>query len=194
MPAAAAGGAGGDFGRGHAFGARRPQHAVFDLVPPRVHRDVGDAERDEQRDDDDREHGSTPDEPAGLDGFGVIQVGIGHGRELDRGVQGHYDLRPDSKGHSLDRRSTMTVNDWKIKISSLEFARNTARRLQLNGAVHSILWIGWARPGSLRTSASGRRRCAWADGRRAARRRSTDPARSRGRNCGPRPASPTWRC
>ena len=86
MPAAAAAEPGGDFDRGHAFGARAPQHAVLDLVPARVHRDVRDAERDEHRHDGDRERRSAPRRASGPRRFGAIQSesAIGRVRSTDR--------------------------------------------------------------------------------------------------------------
>ena len=89
-PGGRRGGAGRHLAGGDAFRAPGPEHAVLDLVPARVHRDVGDAERDEQRHDGHRKHGSTPDEPAGLGGIGGIgdvQLGLDHFRDTGPSVE-----------------------------------------------------------------------------------------------------------
>jgi hypothetical protein len=52
--------------RGQALGARVPQHAVFDVVPARVRRDIRDAERHEYDDDRARNERSTPREPMSI--------------------------------------------------------------------------------------------------------------------------------
>ena len=52
--------------RRHALGTRRPEHAVLDLVPPGAERDVGDAEREQNRDNDHGERGSRPNEPGAV--------------------------------------------------------------------------------------------------------------------------------
>ena len=49
-----------------AFGAIVPEHAVFDVVPARIHRDVRDAESNQDEDDDRGKRRPAPDEPGAL--------------------------------------------------------------------------------------------------------------------------------